>query len=66
MLAKKAKKHGKKIVYHAHSTEEDYKNGFILANKTSKLFKKWLIKCYSLGDVIVTPTPYSKKTFKRL
>ena len=39
-LAKKAKKRGKKIVYHAHSTEEDYKNGFILANKTSKLFKK--------------------------
>lgn len=60
-LAKKAKKHGKKIVYHAHSTEEDYKNGFILAKQTSKLFKKWLIKCYSLGDVIVTPTLYSKK-----
>ena len=63
-LAKKAKKRGKKIVYHAHSTEEDYKNGFILANKTSKLFKKWLIKCYSLGDVIVTPTPYSKRLLK--
>ena len=60
-IAKKAKKKGKKIVYHAHSTEEDYKNGFILAKQTSKLFKKWLIKCYSLGDVIVTPTLYSKK-----
>ena len=60
-FARKAKKQGKKIVYHAHSTEEDYKNGFILAKQTSKLFKKWLIKCYSLGDVIVTPTPYSKK-----
>lgn len=60
-LAKKAKKHGKKIVYHAHSTEEDYKNGFVLAKQTSKLFKWWLIKCYSLGDVIVTPTPYSKR-----
>ncbi len=60
-LAKRAKKKGKKIVYHAHSTEEDYKNGFILAKQTSKLFKWWLIKCYRLGDVIVTPTPYSKK-----
>lgn len=59
-IAKKAKKKGKKIVYHAHSTEEDYKNGFIFAKQTSKLFKKWLIKCYSLGDVIVTPTLYSK------
>mgnify|MGYP004632200355 FL=1 len=63
-FAKKAKKNGKKIVYHAHSTEEDYKNGFIFSSITSKLFKKWLIKCYSLGDVIVTPTPYSKKLLK--
>lgn len=60
-FAKEAKKQGKKIVYHAHSTEEDYKNGFVFANQTSKFIKQWLIKCYSLGDVIVTPTPYSKK-----
>lgn len=60
LFAKNAKKKGKKIVYHAHSTEEDYKDGFIFAKQTSKLFKKWLIKCYSLGDVIVTPTLYSK------
>ena len=60
-FAKKAKRKGKRIVYHAHSTEEDYRDGFIFAKQTSKLFKKWLIKCYSLGDIIVTPTPYSKK-----
>lgn len=60
-LAKKAHRKGKKVVYHAHSTEEDYKNGFIFAKQTAHLFKKWLIKCYSLGDVIVTPTPYSKR-----
>ena len=63
-LAKKAKKKGKKIVYHAHSTEEDFKDGFIFCRQISPLFKKWLIKCYSLGDVIVTPTPYSKKLLK--
>lgn len=61
LMAKKAKKQGKKVVYHAHSTEEDFKNSFIFANQTSKQFKKWLIQCYSLGDVIVTPTEYSKK-----
>ena len=60
-LALKAKKSGKKIVYHAHSTEEDFRNGFIFSKQVSPLFKKWLIKCYSLGDVIVTPTEYSKK-----
>lgn len=24
------------------------------------LFKRWIIRCYELGDVIITPTAYSK------
>ena len=63
-LAKKAKKLGKKIIYHAHSTEEDFRNSFIFSNAIAPLFKKWLIKCYTLGDHILTPTPYSKKLLK--
>ena len=35
-LAKKAKKKGKGIVYHAHSTEEDFKSGFIFCKHSSK------------------------------
>lgn len=61
LLAKKAKRLGKKVIYHAHSTEEDFRNSFILSNQIAPFFKKWLIKCYSLGDIILTPTPYSKK-----
>lgn len=61
LVALKAKLAGKKIVYHAHSTEEDYRDGFILGHETSRLIRWWLVRCYSLGDVIVTPTPYSKK-----
>ena len=60
-VVKRAKRHGKKIVYHAHSTEEDYINGFIFSRQTAKFFKWWLVKCYMLGDVLVTPTEYSKK-----
>ena len=59
-MAKKAHKKGKKVVYHAHSTEEDFRNSFIFSNQISPLFKKWITKCYKLGDVIITPTPYSK------
>ena len=60
-LAKEAKKKGKKIVFHAHSTEEDMKNSFVGVGTLSPVIKKWLVKCYKLGDVIVTPTPYSRK-----
>ena len=60
-LAKKARKLGKKVVYHAHSTEEDFRNSFILSNQIAPLFKKWLIKCYTGVDHILTPTLYSKR-----
>lgn len=59
--AKKAKRNGKRIVYHAHSTEEDFRNSFLFSNLVSPLFKKWLITCYKLGDYIITPTEYSKR-----
>ena len=60
MLAKKAKKMGKKVIYHAHSTEEDFRNSFIFSNQLAPLFKWWISKCYRLGDHIITPTEYSK------
>lgn len=60
LAAKKAHKEGKKVVMHAHSTEEDFRNSFIGSNLAAPLFKKWLITCYRQGDIILTPTPYSK------
>ena len=60
-FAKKMRKKGKKIVYHAHSTEEDFRNSFKLSNLVAPLFKKWISKCYKLGDQIITPTEYSKR-----
>lgn len=60
-LAKRAKRQGKKVVYHAHSTEEDFKNSFIFSNQLAPLFKWWISKCYKLGDIIICPTPYTKK-----
>lgn len=61
LMGKIAKSKGKKVVYHAHSTEEDFRNSFILSNQVAPVFKTWLKKCYSSADMIITPTPYSKK-----
>ena len=61
MMARKARRKGIPVVYHAHSTEEDFKNSFIFSNQIAPLFKLWIISCYKLGDYILTPTPYSKK-----
>lgn len=64
-LAKRAKRQGKKVVMHAHSTEEDFRNSFLLSNQIAPYFKRWLIRCYTLGDVIVTPTNYAKSILER-
>ena len=37
--AKIARKSGKIVVYHAHSTEEDFKNGFIFSKHKSFYFQ---------------------------
>ena len=61
LMGKKAKKMGKKVIFHAHSTEEDFRNSYLLTNQVAPLFKKWLCKLYSSADLIITPTPYSKR-----
>lgn len=61
LTAVSAKKKGIPIVYHAHSTKEDFKNSYIGSNLFAGIFKQWLKLCYSMGDVIVTPTNYSKQ-----
>lgn len=60
-MARKAKRKNIPVVYHAHSTEEDFRNSFIFSNQISPLFKKWIVSAYNLGNYILTPTPYSKK-----
>ncbi len=59
-MIKKARKMNKKVIYHAHSTEEDFKNSFILSNQLAPFLREHLIKLYSSADYIITPTPYSK------
>lgn len=56
-----AKLRRKKIVYYAHSTMEDFKNSFKGSNILAPFFKRWIMFCYKLGDIIITPTEYSKK-----
>lgn len=59
-LAKKARRKQIKVVMHAHSTEEDFRNSFRGSNLFSPLFKRWLIHVYRQADILITPTPYSK------
>lgn len=61
IAAFRAKRRGIKVVCYAHSTMEDFQSSFKASNALAPLFKKWIMFCYGLGDVILTPTEYSKK-----
>jgi 1,2-diacylglycerol-3-alpha-glucose alpha-1,2-glucosyltransferase len=65
LLAKWAKRHGKAVVFHAHSTKEDLKNSFIGSNLLDKAYGKWIMMCYQLADCIITPTEYPKKLLQQ-
>ncbi len=60
LKAKRAKREGKTVVYHAHSTIEDFRNSYFFANALAPLFGWWIKKCYRTADLILTPSAYSK------
>ncbi len=60
-MSLRARRQGRKVVYYAHSTMEDFRNSFTGANLVAPLFKKWITFCYNTGDIIITPTDYSKQ-----
>ena len=60
MLLHAAKRRGKKVIMHGHSTEEDFRNSFIGSNFFAPLVGKYLKHMYQKADYVITPSDYSK------
>lgn len=60
LLMKKVKRQGNKLIYHGHSTKEDFRNSFIGSNMLAPLVGKYLAYLYKQADLVITPTKYSK------
>ena len=60
-VAAKARARGCKVVYYGHSTMQDFRNSFRGSNALAPLFKQWILHCYRQGDVVITPSNYSKE-----
>ena len=61
LAAARAHARGCKVVYYGHSTMEDFRNSFFGSNLLAPLFKRWLIFCYRQGDLVITPSVYSRR-----
>lgn len=49
------------LVTHIHMTAEDFRNSFVGSNLIAPFFRLWLKSFYKKGDVILTPTEYTRK-----
>lgn len=58
LLAKICKK---TVIYYGHSMMEDFRYSFKGSNFFAPMFRTWIKFCYNMGDVILTPTEYSRR-----
>lgn len=61
LTALAARLRGRKVVWYGHSTMEDFRGSFRGSDLLAPLFRRWITFCYGLGDVVLTPTPYSRR-----
>ena len=60
LAALRARLRGETVVYYGHSTMQDFCNSFVGSNRLAPLFRRWICFCYNTGDVVLTPTAYSR------
>lgn len=63
-MSLRARMRGKRVIYYGHSTREDFRNSFPGSNLAAGLFGQWIRLCYGSGDVVITPTPYSRRLLR--
>jgi 1,2-diacylglycerol-3-alpha-glucose alpha-1,2-glucosyltransferase len=56
-----ARKIKKKVVMSAHVTVEDFKETYTFGNKTIHILRRYLKWYYSLADLLIAPSEYTKK-----
>ena len=61
VLATWARLRRRPVLVWAHSTEDDFRDSFTGSNRIAPLFRRWIAHLYRRGDVVVTPSDYSKQ-----
>ncbi|MEA3254735.1 MAG: glycosyltransferase family 4 protein [Candidatus Altiarchaeota archaeon] len=63
--ARKASKQGKKVVIHAHTTADDFRDSYRFSNHLAPLLQKYLTYYYNQADLVLCPTEYTKKILEK-
>lgn len=60
-LAKRMKLKGKKVIMHAHTTVEDFKNSFWFSNALAVPLRKYLTYFYNQADMVICSAEYTRR-----
>lgn len=63
-IIKKARKMNLPIIYHTHTTFEDFKNSFMFSNVLAPVIKNRVKRLYSFADLLISPSEYTRDLIK--
>lgn len=61
---KRGEKKGKPVIYHTHTTYEDFKGSVKFSNQLAPIIRMWAKKLYNSADYLISPTEYTKNLIK--
>jgi len=64
-VARRMRKRGKKVVMHAHTTADDFRNSYRFSNFIAPLLRKYLTFYYNHADLVLCPSEYTKGVLKK-
>ncbi len=64
-MLKKAKKKKKPVIYHTHTTYEDFKGSIRWSNQLAPIIKFWAKKSYNGADYLISPSEYTKNLISK-
>jgi len=65
IIVKKAKRRGIRVIVHSHTTVEDAEGTFTGSSAFSGVVSKYLSYFYNLGDLVLSPSAWTKGTLER-
>ena len=64
-VAREMKKKGKKVVMHAHTTADDFRNSYRFSNVIAPFLKRYLNYYYNHADLVLCPSEYTKGVLEK-
>lgn len=63
-IARKMRRKGRKVVMHAHTTAEDFKDSYLFSNQVAPALKMYLRHYYHHADLVLCPSEYTKSVLQ--